>query len=156
VKWRFSAQAGGVEGSKFCLFMAALPARCVSSISPRFHFRWHAFCFLPLVTILEYSFTCTPFKTYPFVICVPEEFMNTEPCQHPELDDLGIRPSSRSHKMGAFNVSKNYFQEELEKEWLVLLKITIVKFCIFNAQIFSALFFTFFCITNFSKIYSEI
>jgi hypothetical protein len=45
MKWRCSAQAGGVEGSKFCLFSVALPARCVSSISPRFHFRGHAFCF---------------------------------------------------------------------------------------------------------------
>jgi hypothetical protein len=53
VKWRCSAQAGGVEGSKFCLFSVALPARCVSSISPRFHFRRHAFCFLPLAAILE-------------------------------------------------------------------------------------------------------
>jgi hypothetical protein len=33
----------------------ALPARCVSSISPRFLFRRHAFCFLPLATILERS-----------------------------------------------------------------------------------------------------
>jgi hypothetical protein len=53
VKWRCSAQAGGVEGSKFCLFSVALPARCVSSVSPRFHFRRHAFCFLLLATILE-------------------------------------------------------------------------------------------------------
>jgi hypothetical protein len=53
VKWRCSTQAGGVEGSKFCLFSVALPARCVSSVSPRFHFRKHAFCFLPLAAILE-------------------------------------------------------------------------------------------------------
>jgi hypothetical protein len=53
MKWRFSVQAGGVEVSKFCLFSVALPARCVSSISPRFHYRRHAFCFLPLATILE-------------------------------------------------------------------------------------------------------
>jgi hypothetical protein len=52
---RCSVQAGGVEGSKFCLFSLALPARCVSSISPRFHFRRHAFCFLPLAAILEKS-----------------------------------------------------------------------------------------------------
>jgi hypothetical protein len=51
VKWRFSAMAGCVEGSKFCLFLVVLPARCVSSISPRFHCRRHAFCFLPLATI---------------------------------------------------------------------------------------------------------
>jgi hypothetical protein len=55
VKWRCSAQAGGVEGSKFCLFSVALPEGCVSSISPRFHFRRHAFCFLLLATILENS-----------------------------------------------------------------------------------------------------
>jgi hypothetical protein len=53
VKWRCSAPAGGVEGSKFCLFSVALPARCVSSISPRFHYRRLAFCFLPLAAILE-------------------------------------------------------------------------------------------------------
>jgi hypothetical protein len=53
VKWRCSAQAGGVEGSEFCLFSVALPARCVSSVSPRFHFRRLAFCFLPLAAILE-------------------------------------------------------------------------------------------------------
>jgi hypothetical protein len=53
VKWRFSAQAGGVEGSKFCLFSVVLPARCVSSVSPGFHFRRYAFCFLPLAIILE-------------------------------------------------------------------------------------------------------
>jgi hypothetical protein len=41
------------RGSKFCLFSVALPARCVSSISPRFHFRRHTFCFLPLAAILE-------------------------------------------------------------------------------------------------------
>jgi hypothetical protein len=53
VKWRFSAPAGGVEGSKFCLFSVVLPAKCVSSISPRFHYRRLAFCFLPLAAILE-------------------------------------------------------------------------------------------------------
>jgi hypothetical protein len=42
-----------VEGSKFCLFLVILPAKCVSSISPRFHYRRLAFCFLPLATILE-------------------------------------------------------------------------------------------------------
>jgi hypothetical protein len=45
-----------VEGSKFCLFSVILPARCVSSISPRFHYRRHAFCFLSLATILESPF----------------------------------------------------------------------------------------------------
>jgi hypothetical protein len=30
VRWRCSAPAGGVEGSKFCFFLVVLPARCVS------------------------------------------------------------------------------------------------------------------------------
>jgi hypothetical protein len=42
-----------VEESKFCLFSVVLTARCVSSISPRFHYRRHAFCFLPVAAILE-------------------------------------------------------------------------------------------------------
>jgi hypothetical protein len=53
VKWRCSVSAGGVEESKFCLFSVVLPARCISSVSPRFHYRRHAFCFLPLAAILE-------------------------------------------------------------------------------------------------------
>jgi hypothetical protein len=52
VKWRFSAPAGGVEESKLCLFSVIMPAKCVSSISPRFHYRRLSFCFLPLATIL--------------------------------------------------------------------------------------------------------
>jgi hypothetical protein len=43
----------GVEGSKFCLFSVALPGRCVSSVSPKFHFRRHTFCFRSLAAILE-------------------------------------------------------------------------------------------------------
>jgi hypothetical protein len=53
VKWRFSVLAGGVEGSKLCLFSVIMPAKCVSSVSPRFHYRRLALCFLPLATILE-------------------------------------------------------------------------------------------------------
>jgi hypothetical protein len=53
VKWRFSARDGGVEGSKLCLFSVIMPPKCVSSVSPRFHYRRLAFCFLPLATILE-------------------------------------------------------------------------------------------------------
>jgi hypothetical protein len=55
VKWRCYAQAGGVEESKFCLFLVVFPVMCISSISPRFYFRKHTFCFLPLATILESS-----------------------------------------------------------------------------------------------------
>jgi hypothetical protein len=53
VKWRFSAPAGGVEGSKFCLFSVILPAKCVYNVSPRFYYRRLAFSFLPLAAILE-------------------------------------------------------------------------------------------------------
>jgi hypothetical protein len=42
-----------VEESKLCLFSVIMPAKCVSGISPRFHYRRLAFCFLPLATILE-------------------------------------------------------------------------------------------------------
>jgi hypothetical protein len=55
VKWRFSVPAGGVEGSKLCLFSVIMPAKCVSSVSPRFHYRRLTFCFLPLAAILESS-----------------------------------------------------------------------------------------------------
>jgi hypothetical protein len=53
-KWRCSAQAGGVEESKFCLFSVVFPVRCVSSVSPRLYFRRHTFCFLPIAAILEF------------------------------------------------------------------------------------------------------
>jgi hypothetical protein len=53
VKWRCYAQARGAEESKFCLFSVVFPVRCISSLSPGFYFRRHAFCFLPLATILE-------------------------------------------------------------------------------------------------------
>jgi hypothetical protein len=42
-----------VEGSKLCLFSVIIPAKCVSSISLRFHSRNLAFCFFPLAAILE-------------------------------------------------------------------------------------------------------
>jgi hypothetical protein len=58
MRWRFSALAGGVEGSKFCFFSMIMPPKGVSSISPRFHYRRLAFCFLPLATILEFPATC--------------------------------------------------------------------------------------------------
>jgi hypothetical protein len=55
-------QAGDVEGSKLCLFSVIMPTKCVSGISPRFHYRRLAFCFLPLATILEscdYTLLCS-------------------------------------------------------------------------------------------------
>jgi hypothetical protein len=55
VKWRFSVLAGGVEVSKFYLFLVVLPARCVSSVSPRFHYRRHVFCFLPLAASVSFT-----------------------------------------------------------------------------------------------------
>jgi hypothetical protein len=54
MKWRFSAPAGGLERSKLCLFSVIMPAKCISSVSPRFHYRRLTFCFLLLATILEF------------------------------------------------------------------------------------------------------
>jgi hypothetical protein len=54
VEWGCSAQAGGMEGPKFCLFSVVLPVRCISNVSSRFYFRRHTFCFLPLAAILEF------------------------------------------------------------------------------------------------------
>jgi hypothetical protein len=52
--WSGDAMHGwGVELSEFCLFLVVFPARCISSISLRVYFRKHAFCYLPLVAILE-------------------------------------------------------------------------------------------------------
>jgi hypothetical protein len=56
VRWRFSVPAGDVEGSKLFLFSVIMPAKCVSNVSPRFHYRRLAFCFLPLAAILEFSY----------------------------------------------------------------------------------------------------
>jgi hypothetical protein len=41
------------RGSMFCLFSVILPAKCVSSVPPRFNYRRLTFCFLPLAAILE-------------------------------------------------------------------------------------------------------
>jgi hypothetical protein len=57
VEWRCYVQAGGVEESKFCLFSVVFPVRFFSSVSPRFYFRRHTFCFLPLAAILESAIT---------------------------------------------------------------------------------------------------
>jgi hypothetical protein len=56
-----------VEESKFCLFSVVFPVRCISSISPRFYFRRHAFCFLPLVAILESLITEIEKSTLKFI-----------------------------------------------------------------------------------------
>jgi hypothetical protein len=55
VKWRFSAPAGDVEGSKLYLFSVIMPAKCVSSVSPRFpHF--YIFIITNLVSCLQIFF----------------------------------------------------------------------------------------------------
>jgi hypothetical protein len=53
MEWGCYVWAGVVEESKCCLFLVVFPVRSISSVSPRFYFGKHAFCFLPLVTILE-------------------------------------------------------------------------------------------------------
>jgi hypothetical protein len=64
VKWRRRyVQAGGVEESQFCLFSVVFPVRCISSVSPRFYFRKHTFCFLPLAANLDSPCYNTILKT---------------------------------------------------------------------------------------------
>jgi hypothetical protein len=53
VEWGCYAWARDLAVLEFCLFLVVFAALCFSSVSPRFYFRKHAFCFLPLVTILE-------------------------------------------------------------------------------------------------------
>jgi hypothetical protein len=62
-------QAGDVEGSKLCLFSVIMPAKCVSSISPRFQYRRLAFCFLPLAAILESLFLFLETHCDPRILC---------------------------------------------------------------------------------------
>jgi hypothetical protein len=54
MKWRGYVWSGGVEESKFCLFWVVFPVRSISSVSPRFYFKRHAFCFLSIAAILEF------------------------------------------------------------------------------------------------------
>jgi hypothetical protein len=56
MEWGCYAWAGGVKESGFCLFSVVFPVRCTSSVSPRFYFGKHTFCFLPLVAILAKKF----------------------------------------------------------------------------------------------------
>jgi hypothetical protein len=53
VEWGCYAWARGVKELEFCLFLVVFLARHISSISLRFYVRKQAFCFLPLVAILE-------------------------------------------------------------------------------------------------------
>jgi hypothetical protein len=43
----------GCGGVRVFPLLLVFPERCISSVSPRFYFRRHAFCFLLLVAILE-------------------------------------------------------------------------------------------------------
>jgi hypothetical protein len=45
--------AWGCGGIKVLPLSVVFPVRCISSVSPKFYFRKHTFCFLPLVAILE-------------------------------------------------------------------------------------------------------
>jgi hypothetical protein len=53
VEWGCYAWAGGVEESKFCLFLVVFPVKCISIVSLIFYFMKCTFCFFPLVAILE-------------------------------------------------------------------------------------------------------
>jgi hypothetical protein len=43
----------GCGGVKVLPLLSVFPVMCISSVSPRFYFRKHTFCFLPLSAILE-------------------------------------------------------------------------------------------------------
>jgi hypothetical protein len=51
MEWGCYVWARGVEELGFCLFSVVFPVRCIFSISPKFYFRKHTFCFPPPVTI---------------------------------------------------------------------------------------------------------
>jgi hypothetical protein len=53
VEWGCYAWAWCVEVLEFCLFLVVFLARYIFSVSPKFYFRLHTFCFLLLVAILE-------------------------------------------------------------------------------------------------------
>jgi hypothetical protein len=57
MEWGCYAWAWGVVVLEFYLFLEVFLARCISSFSPRFYFRKHAFCLLSLVIILESPLT---------------------------------------------------------------------------------------------------
>jgi hypothetical protein len=56
-------------GIKVLPLSVVFPLRCISSVSPRFYFKRHTFCFLPLAAILE-SQGCTFCPGWPsYVSC---------------------------------------------------------------------------------------
>jgi hypothetical protein len=66
MQWGCYARAGDVEESEesgFCIFSEVFHVRCISSISPRFYFRKHNFCFLPLVAIFVFFQTGSHYAT---------------------------------------------------------------------------------------------
>jgi hypothetical protein len=86
---------------EFCLFLVVFPARCISSVSPRFYFRKHSFCFLPLVTILE-----SPFSIFLFSLCVnllyikdremnETQVSNSSPQAPSKVNSLVIEPDKK-------------------------------------------------------------
>jgi hypothetical protein len=115
MKWRCSAPAGGVEGSKFCLFSVVLPARCVSSVSPRFHYRRHAFCFLPVAATLESQFSnllrSATSRTWK---CLTGRMLVVHTCNPSNLGgrdqkDLGSKPAWTNSSLDP--ISKNLSQK---------------------------------------------
>jgi hypothetical protein len=77
MKWGCYAWAGGWQSQSFASFRWIFPVRCSCSDSPRFYFRKHAFCFLPLATILEspsrraFLLTTRYFKFCPSLALLP-------------------------------------------------------------------------------------
>jgi hypothetical protein len=57
------------RGQSFASSRWFFPVSCISSISPRFYFRRHAFCFLPLAAILE-----SPILFHSILCCIMIKF----------------------------------------------------------------------------------
>jgi hypothetical protein len=55
----------GCGGVKVLPLLVVFPVRYISSVSPRFYFRRHAFCSFPLATILESLF----YPFYIYIVC---------------------------------------------------------------------------------------
>jgi hypothetical protein len=126
MEWRFYAQAGSVEESKFFLFLVVVPVRCIHSISPRFYFRRQTFCFLPLAAIFSLAFLYTNneqtekeyMETISFTIAskknqIPRSKLN-KGCERPLQGELQVpekRDRGRLQKMERSPVLMDWYNQ---------------------------------------------
>jgi hypothetical protein len=85
-----------------------MPAKCVSSVSPRFHYRRIAFCFLPLAAILEFSndfSLCTFFLN---IFLALAEFTEADEA----MAELAVADNVFLFLTESVVVSESFYQEE--------------------------------------------